>query len=58
MMTANTVIEYHQRGSIEYISFPEHLFPEHLKECYQSFTPADISLLRRAGYDQRFKTVE
>ena len=50
---ANAVIEYHQRGSIEYVDFPEHL-----KGCYQSFTQANISLLRHVGYDQEFKSVE
>ncbi|HRE33151.1 MAG TPA: ADP-L-glycero-D-mannoheptose-6-epimerase, partial [Candidatus Berkiella sp.] len=33
-------------------------FPEHLKGRYQSFTEADITLLRQAGYAQPFKTVE
>ena len=40
-------------GIIEYIAFPEAL-----KGKYQSFTEADISLLREAGYTDEFLTVE
>ena len=50
---ANAVIDFHQKGEIEYVPFPDHL-----KGRYQSFTEADISLLRESGYDQEFKTVE
>ena len=50
---ANAVINWHHKGKIEYIPFPEHL-----KGRYQSFTQADISALRNAGYDAEFKTVE
>ena len=50
---ARAAIAYHGRGEIEYIPFPEHL-----KGRYQSFTQADISALREAGYDKPFKTVE
>lgn len=50
---ARAVIAHHGRGEIEYIPFPERL-----KGCYQSFTEADISALREAGYDRPFKTVE
>lgn len=50
---ANSAIRWFGRGHIEYISFPEHL-----KGCYQSYTQADISQLRKAGYDASFKTVE
>ena len=50
---ANAVLAYYGRGEIEYIPFPEHL-----KGRYQSFTEADISRLRGAGYDQPFRTVE
>lgn len=42
-----------QGGVIEYIPFPEKLCG-----CYQSFTEADISALRAAGYTRPFKTVE
>ncbi len=50
---ANAVIKYHGKGEIEYTPFPEHLVGR-----YQSFTEADISALRAAGYDAPFKTVE
>ncbi|HEC30269.1 MAG TPA: ADP-glyceromanno-heptose 6-epimerase [Gammaproteobacteria bacterium] len=50
---ANAVIACHQQGNIEYTPFPDHL-----KGRYQSFTEADISVLRKAGYDQPLKTVE
>ncbi len=50
---ANAVIDWHGKGRLEYIPFPEHL-----KGRYQSFTEADISALRAAGYDALFRTVE
>lgn len=51
---ANTVLAWHGgKGKIEYIPFPDHL-----KGCYQSFTQADITALREAGYNAEFKTVE
>ena len=50
---AQAVIDWHEKGHIEYIPFPEHL-----KGAYQSFTEADISALRAVGYDGEFLTVE
>jgi len=50
---AQAVIDFHGKGEIEYIPFPEHL-----KGAYQSYTQADNTLLREAGYDKPFKTVE
>lgn len=50
---AKAVINFHQKGEIEYIPFPDHL-----KGRYQSFTEADISALREAGYTAPFKSVE
>lgn len=50
---ANAVIDYHGKGEIKYIPFPEHL-----KGRYQSFTEADIGALREVGYDSPFKSVE
>jgi len=47
-----TVVDYYDRGRIEYIEFPEEL-----KGRYQSYTRADISRLREAGYDREFRTV-
>lgn len=49
---AEAVIRWHGKGIIEYIPFPEHL-----KGSYQSYTQADISSLRRAGYQEPFKGV-
>ena len=42
-----------QKNIIRYIEFPEAL-----KGKYQSFTEADISALRTAGYEHKFLTVE
>jgi len=50
---ANAVIDFHKKGEIEYIPFPDHL-----KGSYQSFTEADMRKLRTAGYDAPFKTVQ
>ncbi|MGB1581319.1 MAG: ADP-glyceromanno-heptose 6-epimerase [Nevskiales bacterium] len=50
---ANAVVDWHGKGSLNYIPFPEHL-----KGSYQSFTEADMSDLRAAGYEAPFKTVE
>lgn len=50
---ANTIIKFFGKGKIEYIPFPLEL-----KGRYQSFTQADVSRLRAAGYDQPFKTVQ
>ncbi len=50
---AKAVIAWHQEGALQYIPFPEKL-----KGAYQSFTEADISKLRAAGYDKPFKSVE
>ena len=50
---ANSVINYHEKGKINYIPFPDEL-----KDKYQSFTEADLTKLRRTGYDGSFKTVQ
>lgn len=49
----NAVIKACDKGKINYVPFPEHLIGH-----YQSFTEANISALRTAGYDAEFKTVE
>lgn len=49
---AEAVIDFHQKGEIETIPFPEHL-----KSRYQAFTQADLTKLREAGYREPFKTV-
>ncbi len=48
-----TLTEMQQQGLIEYVSFP----PE-LEGKYQSYTQADITALRGAGYAGPFLTVE
>lgn len=49
---AEAVIKHHGKGEIEYVDFPEHLIGR-----YQSYTQADLSALRAAGYEAEFKTV-
>ena len=49
---ADAVIDYHQKGNVVYIPFPDKL-----KGRYQAFTQADTTQLRAAGYTQPFKTV-
>ncbi len=48
-----TLADMQHEGIIEYIPFPQDLAGK-----YQSYTQADASALRAAGYDQRFLTVE
>ncbi|MDF1763553.1 MAG: ADP-glyceromanno-heptose 6-epimerase [Oleibacter sp.] len=54
---ADAVLQWHSNngtsGRKEYMPFPAHL-----KGAYQSFTEADISLLRKAGYQAKFFDVE
>jgi ADP-L-glycero-D-manno-heptose 6-epimerase len=54
---ANAVVKWHgdkgNKGELTYIPFPDHL-----KGAYQSFTEADISALRSAGYKKSFRGVE
>ncbi|MDD5297947.1 MAG: ADP-glyceromanno-heptose 6-epimerase [Rhodocyclaceae bacterium] len=50
---ALALAQLQEQGIIEYIAFPDAL-----KGKYQSFTQADQSLLRSAGYDAPFATVE
>ncbi len=50
---ARAVIQWHQRGEIEYIPFPEALVGR-----YQSYTQAEIHALRDAGYQGEFLAVE
>lgn len=49
---AKGVLDYHQKGRLSYIPFPDHLVGH-----YQSFTEADLTALRAAGCDVEFKTV-
>jgi len=50
---ANAVIAWHGRGAIEYIPFPERL-----RGHYQSYTEADLTALRAAGYERALRSVE
>ena len=50
---AQAVVEWHGKGEIEYIPFPDHL-----KGRYQSYTQADITQLRDRGYSKPFRTVQ
>jgi len=51
--TPLTLTAMRERGVIQYIPFPDDL-----RGRYQSYTQADISMLRAAGYDTPFLTVE
>ncbi|APG28179.1 ADP-glyceromanno-heptose 6-epimerase [Syntrophotalea acetylenivorans] len=50
---AKGVLKAHDRGELIYVPFPDKL-----KGRYQSFTEADLTRLRAAGYDGEFLTVE
>lgn len=50
---ARAAIEWHGKGEIVYIPFPDSL-----KDSYQSFTEADVGALRQAGYDAEFMDVD
>ncbi|MBM4231726.1 MAG: ADP-glyceromanno-heptose 6-epimerase [Gammaproteobacteria bacterium] len=50
---ARILISLIGRGVIEYVSFPESL-----RQSYQSFTEADLSSLRKAGYADSFVQLE
>ncbi len=47
------MLKAHDSGELCYVPFPDKL-----KGRYQSFTEADLSRLRVAGYDGEFLTVE
>ncbi|HSC17151.1 MAG TPA: ADP-glyceromanno-heptose 6-epimerase [Gammaproteobacteria bacterium] len=49
---AKAIIAWHGRGAIRYIPFPDEL-----RSRYQSFTEADITALRDAGYARPFRDV-
>jgi ADP-L-glycero-D-manno-heptose 6-epimerase len=48
-----TLAQLREAGAIEYIAFPPQLVGK-----YQSYTEADVSALRQAGYASPFLTVE
>lgn len=49
----NSVIGWYGEGHIQYIPFPDRL-----KGAYQSYTQADLTKLRNAGFSGRFRSVE
>jgi ADP-L-glycero-D-manno-heptose 6-epimerase len=49
---ADAVVAWHGKGTKTYIPFPDHL-----KGAYQSFTEADLTQLRAAGYNREFHDV-
>jgi len=49
---ARAIVAWHGKGSIRYIPFPAEL-----RARYQSFTEADLSALRAAGYTAPFRDV-
>lgn len=50
---ARAVIDWHGKGKIRYVPFPEHL-----EGAYQSYTEADLTQLRACGCDTEFRPVE
>ena len=54
---ASTIVDWHAtrgvKSSINYIQFPDHL-----KGVYQSFTQADITKLVKAGYTDKFHSIQ
>ncbi|MEL7296112.1 MAG: ADP-glyceromanno-heptose 6-epimerase [Pseudomonadota bacterium] len=50
---AQAVIDYHGRGTMTYMPFPDHL-----RGAYQSFTEADLTQLRGVGYTRDMRTVQ
>ena len=50
---AGLVIDWHDRGRIDYVDFPADVLP-----AYQSFTEADNTALRKAGYQAPFTELE
>ncbi|MGF1691611.1 ADP-glyceromanno-heptose 6-epimerase [Photobacterium kagoshimensis] len=49
---ADAVIKHHGKGGVETVPFPEHL-----KGRYQTYTQADLTKVRAAGYNEPFKSV-
>ncbi|NUF26795.1 ADP-L-glycero-D-manno-heptose 6-epimerase [Gilliamella bombicola] len=49
---ADAVLNYHKKGEIDYIPFPDHL-----KGRYQSYTQADLTKFRQTTCSIEFKTV-
>lgn len=52
LTVAKAVIDFYQKGTLEYIPFPTQL-----KDHYQPFTQADLTKLHSIGYSTPFKTI-
>ena len=50
---ARAIRDWHGHGEISYREFPPDLL-----HAYQSFTEADLTSLRAAGYDAEFRSVD
>ena len=50
---ARNLLKHHGAGKVSYIPFPQEL-----EGKYQSFTQADVTALRAAGYDRAFTSLE
>lgn len=50
---ADAIQQHEKKAVVEYIAFPEQL-----KGKYQTFTEADLTQLRKAGYESRFQSVK
>jgi ADP-L-glycero-D-manno-heptose 6-epimerase len=50
---AEALIDWYGRGEVEYIPMPEQL-----RGRYQSYTQADLTALRAAGYEKPFRPLE
>jgi len=50
---ADALIDWYGSGKVDYVPMPEHL-----RGRYQSYTQADTTLLRQAGYHQPFADIE
>lgn len=50
---AGAVIDFHGKGKVDYIPFPDDL-----RDAYQPVTEADIERLRRDGYAETFTPIE
>jgi ADP-L-glycero-D-manno-heptose 6-epimerase len=50
---ANTLLAIHGSGKLEYVPFPQHL-----KAAYQSYTCADLTKLKSAGYQESWTALE
>jgi ADP-L-glycero-D-manno-heptose 6-epimerase len=50
---AEALIDWYRRGGVDYIAMPEQL-----RGRYQSYTQADLTALRAAGYEKPFRSLE